>query len=434
MSATAIEPEELRQRVRRVLPQALELRHRLHRIPEVGLQERRTAELLRATLAAENVELLPPYLETDVTGLVRGRSPTGMSARSPTAQPGGEARQGGRREAGGMSARAPAALARTWPRCVLLRADIDALPLEEKRERPWKSEHAGSAHACGHDGHMAMLAGAVAVLAGLTERFAGTVRFVFQPGEEEVGGGLRLIERGLLEAEPRPQAAFALHGWPGLPEGRLGALPGVAMAAADGFSIVIHGRGGHGAKPHLAIDPILAAAQVVTSLQSIVARNVNPLEPAVISVCTLRAGSATNVIPEQARLAGTVRYFDPDLKHLLRTRMEEVVRGVCEAAGAEHEFEYYDGYIPLVNDPQRVSFARETVQAYLGAWHEGLERTMGAEDFAFYLQRVPGALLLLGLGEGWPALHNPEFDFNDRALEPGITTLAALALETMKAA
>jgi amidohydrolase len=301
MSARSIGAEELGQAVRRVLPQAQELRHRLHRIPEVGFQERRTAEELRSTLAAlaPGAELLPPYLETDVTGLVRGR------ARTTSPAP-------------------------TGPRCVLLRADMDALPLEETRDRPWKSQNPGRAHACGHDGHMAMLAGAVAALVGLAGRFAGTVRFVFQPGEEEVGGGLRLVQQGLLEAEPRPQAVFALHGWPGLPEGSLSAVPGPAMAAADGFTIVVHGRGGHGAKPHLAIDPILTAAQVVTSLQTIVARNVDPLEPAVISVCTIQAGSATNVIPEQARLQGTVRYFDPDLKHLLRTRMQEVVRGVCE--------------------------------------------------------------------------------------------------------
>jgi amidohydrolase len=337
-----------------------------------------------------------------MTGLVRGRAPASLPGRSPS-------------------------------RCVLLRADIDALPLEEKRDRPWKSQAPGCAHACGHDGHMAMLAGAVAVLAGLAERFAGTVRFVFQPGEEEVGGGLRLIARGLLEAEPRPQAAFALHGWPGLPEGRLAALPGPAMAAADGFTIVVHGRGGHGARPHLAIDPILTAAQLVTSLQSIVSRNVDPLEPAVISVCNLRAGNASNVIPAEARLEGTVRYFNPDLKHLLRTRLAEVVRGVCEAAGAEHEFEYHDGYIALMNDPGQVAFAHETIQAYLGpeVWHSDPSRTTAAEDFAFYLQRVPGALLLLGLGEGWPALHNPDFDFNDRVLEPGIAALASLALESL---
>jgi amidohydrolase len=401
----AIEPGELRERVRAALPRALELRRRLHRIPELGLQERRTAELLRSTLTALGLELRPPYLETDVTGLLTGRA---------AGEPG--------------SSQGPGA-----KRCVLLRADIDALPLAEKRDRPWKSEHPGRCHACGHDGHMAMLAGALDVLSGLAGRFAGTVRFVFQPGEEELGGGHTLVERGLLEAEPRPQAAFALHGWPGLPEGRLSAVPGTAMAAADGFTVVVHGRGGHGAKPHLAIDPILTAAQVVVCLQGIVARNVDPLEPAVISVCTFQAGAATNVIPEQARLEGTVRYFDPDLKHLLRTRIEEVVRGVCEAAGAEHDFQYHDGYVAAVNDPVQVDFARRTVQEFLGpeAWHEGLSRTTGAEDFAFYLRKLPGAMLMLGLGEGWPALHSPEFDFNDRALEAGIAALAALAVRSL---
>ena len=398
MGASKIEVNELRERVRGLLPELTELRHRLHSMPELGLEEVRTAELVRQRLSATGIELAPPYLKTDVVGLLRGR----LRAK-------GE------------------------PACVLLRADLDALPLEEKREREWKSRSPGCAHACGHDGHTAMLLGAAAVLASLSERFTGAVRFVFQPGEEEVAGGQRLIQSGLLDAPPQPSAAFALHGWPGLPEGVLTAVPGPAMAAADWFSIVVKGRGGHGAKPHTTIDPVVTAAQVITGLQTIVSRNVNPAEPAVISVCTIQGGKATNVIPEQVRLEGTVRYFDRDLKHLIRTRMEEVVRGTCEAAGAEAAYEYRDGYIPLVNDPGQVRFARQTVQAYLGerAWLEGSERTMGAEDFAFYLERVPGALLLLGLGEGWPNLHSQEFDFNDRVLETGILTLVSLALERL---
>jgi hippurate hydrolase len=360
----------------------------------------RTAELVRQRLAATGAELAPPYLKTDVVGLLRGR----LAAK-------GE------------------------PHCVLLRADLDALPLEEKREREWKSRSPGRAHACGHDGHTTMLLGAAAVLAALSDRFAGTVRFVFQPGEEEVAGGQRLIQHGLLEAPPRASAAFALHGWPGLPEGVLTAVPGPAMAAADWFSIVVKGRGGHGAKPHTTIDPVVTAAQVITGLQTIVSRNVDPSQPAVISVCTIQGGKASNVIPEQVRLEGTVRYFERDLKHLIRTRMEEVVRGTCEAAGAEAAYEYREGYIPLVNDPDLVRFARQTVRDYLGerAWFERPERTMGAEDFAFYLERLPGVLLLLGLGEGWPNLHSPEFDFNDRVLETGILTLISLALERLAA-
>lgn len=398
MRAANIDLNELRERVRGLLPELTALRRRLHAMPELGLEEVQTAELVREKLAATGVEPLPPYLKTDVVGLLRGRL-------------------GADKDRG----------------CVLLRADLDALPLEEKRERDWKSRTPGLSHACGHDGHMTMLLGAAAVLAGLNGRFAGTVRFVFQPGEEEVAGGQRLIQRGLLDAPPLPSAAFALHGWPGIPEGSLAAIPGPAMAAADWFSISVKGKGGHGANPHTAIDPVVTAAQVITGLQTIVSRNINPAEPAVISVCTIQGGKATNVIPEKVRLEGTVRYFDRDLKHLIRTRMEEVIRGTCEAAGAEASFEYRDGYIPLVNDPGLVRFARQTVRDYLGgtAWFEGLERTMGAEDFAFYLERVPGVLLLLGLGEGWPNLHSPEFDFNDRVLEAGILTLVSLALERL---
>jgi hippurate hydrolase len=400
MHKSGIAPNELKERIRGLLPDLTALRHRLHEMPEIGLEEVRTAELVRERLAAAGVELLPPYLETDVVGLLRGR-----------------------------------AKARGEPGCVLLRADLDALPIEEKKERDWKSRNPGRSHACGHDGHITMLLGAAEVLAGLSGRFAGAVRFVFQPGEEEFAGGQQLVQRGLLDATPRPAAAFALHGWPGMPEGTVAAVPGPAMAATDVFAITIKGKGGHGAKPHTIIDPIVTAAQAIVGLQTIVSRNINPAEPAVISVCTIQGGFATNVIPEQVRLEGTVRYFNPDLKHLIRTRIDEVVRGTCEAAGAEAAIEYRDGYIPLVNDPGLVRFARETVQAFLGgqAWFEDLERTMGAEDFAYYLEKVPGAMIMLGLGEGWPNLHSPDFDFNDRALEAGILTLVGLALESLAA-
>jgi amidohydrolase len=398
VTTSGIAPNELKERIRGLLPDLTALRHRLHQMPELGLEEVKTAELVRDRLAAVGVELLPPYLKTDVVGLLRGR-----------------------------------AKAQGEPGCVLLRAELDALPIEEKKERDWKSRNPGRAHACGHDGHMTMLLGAAEVLAGLSDRFAGAVRFVFQPGEEERGGGLKLIQHGLLDAEPPPTAAFALHGWPGIPEGTLAANPGPAMAATDVFAVTIKGKGGHGAKPHTTIDPIVTAAQAIVCLQTIVSRNIDPAEPAVVSVCTIQGGRATNVIPEQVRLEGTVRYFNPDLKHLIRTRIDEVIRGACEAAGAEAVTEYRDGYIALVNDPGLVRFARETVKAYLGgtAWFEDLQRTMGAEDFAFYLEKVPGAMLMLGLGEGWPNLHSSDFDFNDHVLETGILTLVSLALKRL---
>jgi metal-dependent amidase/aminoacylase/carboxypeptidase family protein len=391
MSARSIGAEELGQAVRRILPQAQELRHRLHRIPEVGLQERRTAEELRSTLAAlaPDAELLPPYLETDVTGLVRGRAPA----------------------AGGTRPSAPAT-------CVLLRADMDALPMET-RDRP---ECASAARLPGTTA--ATISRTMAVLAGPVRRRR---QLRLCSSQERRSAGAAWSE-GPAGGAPTPAAVFALHGW-GMPKGAC--VPGLAMAAADQFAILVRGRGGHGAKPHLAIDPILTAAQIVTSLQGIVARNVDPLVPAVISVCTFRAGSATNVIPSEARLEGTVRYFDPDLKHLLRTRLEEVVRGVCEAAGAEHQFEYRDGYIPAVNDPGQVAFARAAVQAHLGpaSWHEGLEAHHGRGGLRL-LSKIPGPCSCSGWARASRPLHHPN-SISTTALEPGIRALAALALETL---
>jgi amidohydrolase len=257
------------------------------------------------------------------------------------------------------------------------------------------------------------------------------VRFVFQPAEEEEGGGKELIEKGLLDAEPRAEAAFALHGWIGLPAGRVSGAPGTVMAAADRFAIVIRGRGGHAALPHRAADPVVTAAQVIVGLQSIVSRSVDPLEPSVLSVCSIQGGSASNVIPDEVVLEGTTRYFDDGLRTLLAERMAAVLEGTCAAGGCAHTLRYTEGYPPLENDPRAVALARSAVCRYVGAgaWDDDHPRTMGSEDFSFYLKRVPGALLRLGLGKGWPALHSPEFDFNDEALEAGILTLAGLAID-----
>jgi len=385
-------PADLRARVIAILPEIVELRRALHRIPEVHYEERETAGAVRAALARTGVTLLPPYLETDTVGLLRGRKPG---------------------------------------RNVLLRADIDALPLEDASGTPWRSMRPGRAHACGHDGHMAMLVGVARVLDGLAGDLAGSVRFVFQPAEEEKGGGRKLIEKGLLDAEPRPDAAFALHGWTGMPAARLSAAPGPVMAAADRFVVRIRGRGGHAALPHLAVDPLVAASQVVTGLQTIVSRSLDPQEPAVVSVCSIRGGHASNVIPGEVVLEGTTRSFDPAGQRLIRTRMEQIIGGTCAAAGCTFALEYFDNYTPLVNDARAVALVRSVVTRYLGpgAWDERHPRTMGAEDFCFYLERVPGALIRLGLGVEWPSLHSPEFDFNDEALEAGIVALSAIALE-----
>ncbi len=387
-----IDPEGLRQRAAALAPEMVELRHELHRDPETRFKERDTAQTIRAFLSGTRAEVLPPLIGTDTVALLRGSAPG---------------------------------------RNLLLRADIDALPLQEKSDLPWRSTHEGRAHACGHDGHTAMLLGAAKLLDGQADELAGSVRFVFQPAEEEEGGGRLMIEKGLLDDEPRPDAAFALHGWTGMPARTIGAAGGAVMAAADRFVLTVKGRGGHGALPHRAADPVLAAAELVTSLQAVVSRSVDPLEPAVLSVCAIHGGHASNVIPDEVSLEGTVRYFDRSLRALIEERMEKIAGGVCAAHGCAYSLVYEAGYIPLVNDAGMVGFARGVAEGLFGpgTWDDASPRTMGAEDFAYYLEKVPGALLRLGLGEEWPRLHSPQFDFNDQAIETGIALLAGLALE-----
>jgi amidohydrolase len=383
---------ELRRLVADILPEIIALRHSLHRIPETHYEERETAETIRAFLAGTRVEILPPLLGTDTVGLLHGASP------GP---------------------------------CILLRSDIDGLPIEEKTGKAWSSTHPGKAHACGHDGHVAILLGTARVLDDLAGSISGSVRFVFQPAEEEAHGGHALIEKGLLEIPPRPEAAFALHGWVGIPEGKVSAAPGAMMAAADRFTITVRGRGGHAALPHRMIDPVVTAAQVIVGLQTVVSRSVDPLEAVVISVCRVEGGKTSNVIPDEVVLEGTTRYFDPRMESPLREKMGRVVAGICASGGCAHELAFMDGYVPLINHASAVAMARTAVATHLGpgAWTDEHPPTMGAEDFGFFLQKVPGALLRLGLGQEWHPLHSPGFDFNDQSLEPGIVTLAGLALD-----
>jgi amidohydrolase len=398
MLKPSVDPQDLKRSIRKILPEITAIRRGLHRIPETKLEERETSRRIRELIADTKIELLDPYIGTDVVGLLWGTN----AFRGKNIN-------------------------------VTLRSDIDALPIRETSGKSWASEHDGRAHSCGHDGHMAVLIGTLKVLDELSDRFAGSVRFVFQPAEEEAGGGKMMVDKGLLDTDPKPSAVFALHGWPGIPAGTIAAAPGAAMAAQDRFRITVRGRGGHGAVPHKTIDPIVTSAQIVGGLQTIVSRSLEPVAAGVISVCTIHGGTTSNVIPDEVVMEGTTRYFDTKIQTLIRSRMEEVVRGICAAAGAEHSLEYSEGYIPLVNDPEKVDFLKQIVGSYLGeqAWISDLPRVMGAEDFAFYLAKVPGVFLRLGLGEDWPGLHSAAFDFNDQAIEAGITVMSALALETL---
>lgn len=288
-------------------------------------------------------------------------------------------------------------------------------------------------HACGHDGHTAVILGTALVLNQLKENFNGSVRFVFQPGEEQDAMGHDLVKAGVLE-NPRPDAIYGLHGFPTFPVGAIATKPGVLMVAAEFFTIIIKGKGGHGSRPEAAVDPILTGCKVVEALQSIVSRNVPPIDSAVVSICKFISGFNGNVIPDSAELEGTTRYLNPEIGDKLPELMERCIKGVCEAMGAEYEFIYDKTYIPTVNDPELTEFSKKITHQYLGDknWVELENPSMGGEDFSFYIKDNPGVYFHLGMGEDSAPLHNSHFNFNDDAIKNGITLMTALTLESLK--
>lgn len=383
--------EELTTAIRDFPGKLSDIRHELHSRPELQFKEERTAALIRDILDDQSLVVHPPFLGTDVVCTLQGEHP------------------------------GPA---------ILLRADMDALPMNDESGTHWQSEYPGVHHGCGHDGHMAMLTGTALALTRLRASIHGRVIFVFQPGEEGGAGGKKLLDAGLFETTGRPDAAFAIHGWPGLPEGALHSCPGSMMAAQDRFFIDIFGSGGHGALPQLSRDPVLTAASLIVELQSIVAREYDPRRPAVLSVCTVHGGTAENIIPDTVTLSGTTRYFDRGGRAFFEERVGEITDRVCKAHRTESSLKYLHGYIPLVNNKAMVDYAASSVRACLGspAWSDDIDMQMTSEDFAYFLDEVPGAMMFLGLGEDWPGLHTEKFDFNDRVLEAGVKALASIVL------
>ena len=311
---------------------------------------------------------------------------------------------------------------------VALRADMDALPILEETGLPFASESEGRMHACGHDGHTSMLVGAAHALSRMRDRLGGTVKFVFQPAEEGGGGGKVMVDEGLADGV---SSIFALHLWPGLPFGKVATKAGPIMAAADAFEMEIRGSGGHGAMPHLASDAVVIAAQVVTALQTIVSREVDPVEPAVLTVGEIGAGTAFNIIPEKARIGGTVRTLDPGLREWMPERIQEVARGIARGMRGDADLDYTFSYPVTNNDAGAASLALGAAEDLFGAEHvlELPKPSMGAEDFAYFLERVPGAFVWLGVGEEVSGLHTPRFAFDEDILPRGSALLAALALE-----
>ncbi|MEO1092394.1 MAG: M20 aminoacylase family protein [Pseudomonadota bacterium] len=366
-------------------------RHHLHRHPELGFEEFQTSAFVADKLRSFGVdEVHDGVASTGVVAIIRGR-------------PG--------------------------PRRVGLRCDLDALPLTERTGVGHASTIPGRMHACGHDGHTTMLLGAARYLAE-TRNFDGTVVLIFQPAEEGFGGGRVMVEEGLFERFP-VDAVFGLHNWPGSAVGTFAICKGPIMAATDTFTIEVNGRGGHAALPHTAADPILAAALIVQGLQGIVSRNVAPKDSAVVSVTRITGGDAYNVIPEAVELWGTVRSYTPDLRRLCHERVEATARGIAAGMGVEAEVAYRRGYPPTVNSDRETDFAADIAAAVVGDARVNRHATpsMGGEDFAYLLERKPGAYILMGNGPGdrGRVLHSPHYDFNDEALPVGVSYWVRLA-------
>ena len=374
------------------------VRRDLHAHPELGFEEHRTARVVCEQLKALGIEHHSGVGRTGVVAVVPGRS--SASGRS-----------------------------------IGLRADMDALPMQEENEFAHKSRYDGRMHGCGHDGHTTMLLAAARYLHE-TRNFDGIAYLIFQPGEEGYAGAKAMIEDGLFERFPA-ERVYALHNWPALPPGKIGITPGPAMAAADRIEITIDGRGGHGAHPHAAIDPVLVAGHIITATQSIVSRNVNPIDTAVVSLCAMQAGNpgAMSVIPAHAKLVGTVRTFRPATQDMIERRLHELVPAIAAAFGAKATLKYERVYPATVNNEIDAAFAMRVAEALLGPDNvaRNLDPSMGSEDFAFMLRERPGAFARLGQGgaEGGCFLHNSMYDFNDAVIPLGAGYLAALAEHAM---
>ena len=358
-------------------------RHDLHAHPELLYEVHRTAASVAEKLTAFGCdEVVSGLGRTGVVGVIKGNRPGGAG------------------------------------KVIGLRADMDALPLQEANELPYKSTVPGKMHACGHDGHTAMLLGAAKYLAE-TRNFAGTAVVIFQPAEEGGAGGLAMVRDGLMDRFGIEEV-YGMHNFPGLPVGEFSIRSGAIMASTDNLTIDIEGVGGHAARPHLAVDTILVGAQIVNQVQSIVARNIDPLDAAVVSICTFQAGSADNIIPQTARLRGTVRSLRPEVRDLLGKRVPEVVEATARAYGAKAKVDLRRGYPVLRNHERETAFAASIAGQIAGPEHvdTAMAPVMGGEDFSYMLEARPGAFIFIGNGESY-GLHHPRYNFNDDVIPYG---------------
>lgn len=372
----------------------INLRRELHRIPETAYTEKKTSAYVANYLNSLELEVRTGIARYGVVGLIKTDRP------GPT---------------------------------LMIRADMDALPLKENTGLDFASEHEGVMHACGHDAHMAMVLGAATVFNTIKDELTGNIKFLFQPAEEGPGGAKPMIEAGVMES-PKVDFSIACHVWPDIPEGTIGVRPGPFMAAMDRFDLKIKGKGGHGAMPHLCVDALEVGTQVVNALQRIVSRQMDPLEPIVVTVGTFHAGTAFNIIPAEAELSGTTRTFNPDTWNTWASRIEKVVRGVCDSMGCNFEIKYSQGYPVTINDASMAEIVHRCAGKVVGEDRVVVpQATMGGEDFAYYLQKSKGCFFALGAGrEGAAPVHNPAFDFNEDVMLLGMETHCRIGLELLK--
>lgn len=386
--ASTVNLKNVRLEIRALQLQLVEWRRQIHQKPELGFQEKITAEFISQKLQNWGIEHQVGIAQTGIVAIIKGEKST-------------------------------------HGKVLAIRADMDALPIQELNEVPYCSQRDGIMHACGHDGHTAIALGTAYYLHQHRQELNGTVKIIFQPAEEGPGGAKPMIAAGVLN-NPNVDAIIGLHLWNNLPLGTVGVRPGALMAAVELFRCTIFGKGGHGAIPHQTVDSLVVAAQIVSALQTIVSRNINPLDSAVVTVGELHAGTAVNVIADTAKMGGTVRYFNPDLAGFFKERIEKIIAGICQSHGANYDLDYIHLYPPVINDADIAalvrSVAQEVIEIPIGVFSEC--QTMGGEDMSFFLQEVPGCYFFLGSANAEKKLdyphHHPRFDFDETALPIGV--------------
>lgn len=379
------------------LQQMINLREAIHMYPEDGFKEFKTSEIIVNELEKLGIKVQKNVAKTGVVGLIEGNYPG---------------------------------------KTVLLRADMDALKIQEQADVDYKSKVDGMMHACGHDGHVAGLLGAAMILNELKDKLHGNVKLVFQPAEEKEGGALPMIEEGVLE-NPKVDVAFGAHLWGYLKEGEVHLKEGPMMAAPDLFNIKVIGKGGHGAVPQASIDPIVITCQIVNALQTIVSRRINPLDPVVVTCGKIQGGESFNVIPNEVELEGTIRTFNEETRNLVPRIIEDLVKGITTSQGATYEFKYEPHYPALLNDKNMTNFAKKSLEKVVGKENvfDLKEPNMGGEDFAYFAQKVPSAFMFIGIAgnENEPVIHhNPYFKWDSKNVGILAQSLSQIALDYLK--